>query len=108
MFISNFAIAPSGEVCSELARRVRERRLMFNWSLNELAQRAGIAAITLRKFETTGSCRLDTFVKILETLNATSELQDVLTSSPRSIDDMRAQAAVHTRKHAYRRRTGFP
>ncbi|MDP2751703.1 MAG: hypothetical protein Q8O31_03750 [Rhodocyclaceae bacterium] len=108
MNASHFALALPEEICSELARRVRERRLRFNWSINELARRAGVAAVTLRKFETTGHCRLDTFVKVLETLNALTELQDVLASSPRSIDDMRALDAVRTRKHAYRRRVSSP
>ena len=59
---------------------------------------------TLGNFERTGRCTLETFVSVLEALNATGELQQLLVAPTRSIEDMRAKSAVSARQRAYRKR----
>lgn len=97
----DFAIALPKEVCSELGKRARTRRLMLNLSVEELALRVGISDKTLSHFERTGRCTLETFVRILESLNAQPDLAGVLVTQSRSIEEMRQKAAVSTRQRAY-------
>ena len=99
----DFALALPNEVCSEMGRRARARRVMLNLSVEELALRVGISDKTLGNFERTGRCTLETFVRILEALNALPDLAPVLVTQPRSIEDMRLQAASSIRQRAYTR-----
>lgn len=97
----DFALALPEEVCQEMGKRVRARRVALNVSIDELAQRVGISNHTLGNFERTGRCTLETFVRVLEVLNALPDLAAVLVIQPRSIEDMRQKAAVSTRQRAY-------
>lgn len=99
----NFDLALPDEVCSELGRRTRARRLMLNLSVQELALRVGISDKTLSNFERTGRCTLETFVRILEALNALPDLAPVLVTQTRSIEDMRQKAASSIRQRAYKK-----
>ena len=102
----DFSIALPHEVCSELGQRVRTRRLALNLPTQELAARVGVSDKTLRNFEQTGRCTLDTFVRVLETLNALADMQDVLMTPITSIQDMRqalAQAKPRQRASSPRR-----
>ena len=75
--------------------------MALNVSVEELAQRVGISSNTLGNFERTGRCTLETFVRVLESLNALPDLASVLVTQTRSIEDMRQKAAVSTRQRAY-------
>ncbi len=97
----DFVIATPDEVSATLGERARARRLMLNLSVEELAARVGISGKTLGNFERTGRSTFETFVRILEALNALADLQNVLVTQPLSIDDMRLKAAVRTRRRAY-------
>lgn len=102
--MADFSLILPHEVCALLGERCRARRLMLNLSVEELAARVGISGKTLSHFERTGRCTLDTFVRVLEALNALPELQDLLLPPTRSIENMRLQAAVHNRQRAYTKR----
>ena len=84
-----------------MGRRARARRVALNVSVEELAQRVGISNNTLGNFERTGRYTLETFVRVLEMLNALPDLASVLVTQTRSIEDMRQKAAVSTRQRAY-------
>ena len=98
----DLSLALPKEVCAELGARARVRRIMLNVSVDALAQRIGVSNKTLGNFERTGRCTLETFVRVLEALNATTELQTVLVTRSRSIEDMRAKVATASRQRAYR------
>ena len=98
----DLSLALPHEICLELGARTRARRLLLNVSVDEMAQRIGLSSKTLGNFERTGRCTLETFVRILESLNATADLQSVLVSQSRTIEDMRAKAEVVGRQRAYR------
>jgi transcriptional regulator with XRE-family HTH domain len=85
------------EVCSELGQRVRARRLALNLPTHELAARVGVSEKTVRNLEQTGRCTLDTFVRVLEVLNALGDLQQVLVTQTRSIEAMRQQALAQAK-----------
>lgn len=76
---------------------------MLNLSVQELALRVGISDKTLSNFERTGRCTLETFVRILEALNALPDLAPVLVTQTRSIEDMRQKAASSIRQRAYKK-----
>jgi transcriptional regulator with XRE-family HTH domain len=97
----DFALALPEEICAELGKRTRTRRLTLNLSVQELALRVGISDKTLSHFERTGRCTLETFVRILESLNALPDLTAVLVTQSRSIEDMRQKAAMNHRQRAY-------
>ena len=97
----DFTLALPEEICQEMGRRARARRVALNVSVEELAQRVGISNNTLGNFERTGRCTLETFVRVLESLNALPDLASVLVTQTRSIEDMRQKAAVSTRQRAY-------
>ena len=97
----DFTLALPEEVCQEMGRRARARRVALNVSVEELAQRVGISNNTLGNFERTGRCTLETFVRVLEMLNALPDLASVLVTQTRSIEEMRQKAAVSTRQRAY-------
>ena len=99
----DFALSLPGEICAELGARARARRVLMNVSVEEMAQRIGVSGQTLSNFERTGKCTLVTFVRVLESLNAASDLQSVLVRQIRTIDDMRAKSALQSRQRAYRR-----
>lgn len=97
----DFSLALPDEVCAELGSRVRARRLQLNISVAELAQRSGLSQPTVSTLERSGRCTLVSFARVLEALNAMSDLQPVLAGKTRSIQEMRANAAVRERKRSY-------
>jgi len=94
----NFSLALPEEICTELGHRVRARRLMLNISAQELGQRAGLSTVTLSNLERTGKCTLETFIRVLEVLGATNDLESVLIMQSHSIEDMKAKEATQSRK----------
>ncbi|MFT3804448.1 MAG: helix-turn-helix domain-containing protein [Burkholderiaceae bacterium] len=104
----DFSLALPTEVCAELGRRARARRVALNVSVEDLAARIGISDRTLRNFEQSGRCTLETFARILEALDALADLEPVLLTQSRTIEDMRQQARARQRKRAYRKQAPPP
>ena len=101
----DFTLSLPDEICAELGSRARVRRIMQNVSVEEMAQRIGVSDQTLSNFERTGKCTLLTFVRIVEALRASNDLQSVLASQITSIEQMRAQYVVEKRQRAYSKRS---
>lgn len=103
-----FALALPDEICLELGSRARSRRILANTSVEDLAAKIGVSPKTVGNFERTGRCTLETFVRILEALNATADLQGVLHVQTRSIEEMRMKAVAAPRQRAYRKSLKAP
>lgn len=58
------------EVAAGLAERARALRLHRGWTQQELADRAGVAVDTLRRFERTGKISLDRLLMVAKVLDA--------------------------------------
>ena len=99
----DFSLALPNEVCVELGQRARARRVALNVSVEDLAARIGISDRTLRNFEQSGRCTLQTFARVLEALNALPDLEPVLLTQSHSIEEMRQHARGRQRKRAYRK-----
>lgn len=63
------------EIATELAGRVRERRLQSEWTQAELAKRAGIAPATYIYFERTGQISLQRLIQIFVVLGLVQEIE---------------------------------
>jgi len=99
--MADFSLALPNEICVELGARSRTRRVSLNISTEEFASRLGVSTKTIGNFERTGRCTLETFIRILEALNATADLQSVLVTQITSIAEMRTKATTATRQRAY-------
>lgn len=104
----DFSLSLPSEICIELGTRARARRVRMNISVEELARRIGVSDQTVSNFERTGKCTLATFVRILESLNATPDLDNILVPETRSIEEMRAKSAAASRQRAYRKVRNAP
>jgi transcriptional regulator with XRE-family HTH domain len=74
----SFSIMPSAAIATELAVRVRNRRLAQNLTLEGLARRSGVALGTLKKFERTGQIALVSFIRLVITLKDEAALENLL------------------------------
>lgn len=104
----DFALLLPDEICAELGARARARRVLINISVEELAQRIGVSDQTVSNFERTGKCTLSTFVRILESLNATPDPDHILVPQTHTIEEMRAKSAAVSRQRAYRKARSAP
>lgn len=91
------------EICAELGARARARRVHMNVSVEEMAYRIGVSDQTLSNFERTGKCTLVTFVRVLQSLNATPDLQEVLARQTRALEGICTEYTVSARQRAYRK-----
>ena len=72
----------------------RAQRLALNLPTHERPARVGMSEKTLRNLK---RCTLDTFVHVLEVLNALGDLQHVLITQTRSIEAMHQQALAQAK-----------
>ena len=86
-----------GEVATQLAERVRDRRLARRWTQAELARRSGVALSTLKLFEHTAQISLDRLLRIAAALDDLDSFAMVFAPPPaRSLAELDA-ASVRPR-----------
>ncbi len=71
---------PPGQVLSELGQRAKLARLRLNLSRQTLAQRSGVPASSIKRFETTGLIGSASLVDILLALDRLDELSHLFGS----------------------------
>ena len=98
-----FTLASQKEIRAELALRLRKQRLAKGLTLSTLASRAGMGVATLQKLEAGKNCTLENFIRAVQALDLTSNLQDVFELKVTSIAQMERQAAQENRKRAPRK-----
>ena len=76
--MTSFSIMSFEDIATELAVRLRNRRLAQNLTLEGLARRSGVALGTLKKFERTGQIALVSFIRLVVTLNDEAALAGLL------------------------------
>lgn len=97
------------DVRKGIARRARARRLTRGWTQAELAERAGLALPTLKKFEHTGLIALERLVRIAAVLDDLAAFTALFApAAARSLDELEARVAEPTRKYGRRRANGTP
>jgi transcriptional regulator with XRE-family HTH domain len=98
----DFTLSTSLEICLELGRRLRARRLMQEWSQMELAQRAGLSVGTIKNLESKGQASLESFVQVVAALGLADDLGELFRMKIASIAAMQ-QAGKANRQRAPRR-----
>ena len=74
----SFNLMASEDIATEMALRLRNRRLAQNLTLEGLARRSGVALGTLKKFERTGRIALVSFIRLVITLKDEAALENIL------------------------------
>lgn len=75
------------EVVLQLGRRLEALRLAQDWRRTTLAERAGVSASTIARFETTGAITLENFARLAWALGRLDELAGLL--SPAAAGSLR-------------------
>lgn len=99
----DFIFSTSEEICQELGKRIRAKRMMLNLTQPEVAQRAGVSKGTVSNIENRGQGTLESLVRVLQALGLTQELQPLFQSRPTSIAQLE-QLERPPRKRVSRKR----
>ena len=82
------------EISKLLASRARALRLLKGWTRNTLAQRAGVTAASLKRFETTGKASLELVLRVALALSRLDEFDKLFGPPPaQSIEELERRAA---------------
>lgn len=99
----NLSLITPHETARQLGQRVRALRLRADWKIETLAERAGVSAMTVRRFETSGRVSLETLLKLALALGRLDEFGELLAApQARSVDEFVARAERPTRKRGRR------
>jgi transcriptional regulator with XRE-family HTH domain len=86
------------EIAEELAKRLRERRLAYVWSREELARRSGVTAASLKRFERNGEISLKSLIKLCFTLHAVDGFDQLLKAEePKTLADLEKGLKIRMR-----------
>ncbi len=85
-----FFLKTPQEISINLAKRLRDLRLLKKWKRSTLAKRSGVTESSLRRFEQTGKVSMENFLKLVQALGRLDEL-DTLLQPPKaqSIDELK-------------------
>lgn len=97
-----FSLFTNNEIRLELARRLREQRLAKNIQVTDLAARAGISTPTLKRFEASGDCTFESFVRLVMALGLATELAGLFVIKAKTIAELE-QTAKKVRRRASRK-----
>lgn len=87
-----------------LAHRIKGLRLDRGWTQQELAERAGLALATYRRFERTGQISLERLLRLAVVLDARAGFDQLFVRSPvQSLAELEQRAERQVRKRGKRR-----
>jgi len=87
-----------------LAGRVKALRLDRGWTQEDLAERAGLALATYRRFERTGQISLERLLRLAVVLDAHSGVDELFRLPPaRSLAELEQRGDRRDRKRGRRR-----
>ena len=101
----DFTFSTHDEVCEELGRRLRVRRMGLNMTQAEVAARAGVSKGTVSNIEKHGQGTLESLVRVLQAMGMTKELQPLFQPRPGSIEQLKHAEEVQERQRVSRKRT---
>ena len=86
--ILSFKLKTPQEIATDIAQRMRDKRLYLNWSQQTLAEHAGVSHGTLKRFEHTGQISLASLLKLALTLKALDGFEALFApeETPTSLD----------------------
>ena len=78
MNATTLSLLGPAEMGKSLAARTKALRLLKGWTRNTLAQRAGVTAASLKRFETTGKASLELVLKVAHAMARLDEFSKLL------------------------------
>jgi transcriptional regulator with XRE-family HTH domain len=79
-------------VLKEVAARARRLRLLQNLKQDEVAERAGVGVMTVKRFEQTGRASIENVLRIAHALRADAGFEELFKTPPyESIDEALAR-----------------
>jgi transcriptional regulator with XRE-family HTH domain len=99
-----FELASASAIGKELGSRIRAQRISQNYSMEALADQAGVSWGTVRNLETKGQASLGSLILIAKALGLTSDLATLFELKVVTISDME-KAARATKRRASAKRT---
>ena len=67
-----------GDIARLLADRLKQRRLDYNWSREELFSRSGVTVASIRRFENKAEISLNRLLQLCFVLHAMDDFENVL------------------------------
>ena len=96
---TTLSLVGPAEMGKSLADRAKALRLLKGWTRNTLAQRAGVTAASLKRFETTGKASLELVLKVAHALVRLDEFGKLFQPpGAQSIEELEQRAARPARK----------
>lgn len=97
------ALCAPKEVATQLAARMMKLRLARDLKRVTLAERAGLSASTIKRFEQTGQITLDNLLKLAMTLGCLDQFAGIFAAPPAtSLAELERRVAVPERKRGRR------
>lgn len=94
MNATTLSLVGPAEMAKLLADRAKALRLLKGWTRNTLAERAGVTAASLKRFETTGLASLELVLKVGHALSRLEEFNGLLKPpAAQSIEELERRAA---------------
>ena len=98
-----FMLRPPHDIARTLAQRTKALRLDRGWTQEEIAERAGIALATYRRFERTGGISLERLLKLAVILDALGGFERLFAAGPaRSLAELERQVERPSRQRGRR------
>jgi transcriptional regulator with XRE-family HTH domain len=96
---ATLSLVGPAEMGKSLADRVKTLRLVKGWKRDTLAERAGVTAASLKRFETTGKASLELVLKVAHALGRLDEFGKLLQPpAAQSIEELERRAAKPIRR----------
>jgi len=88
------------EIMLDIAQKIKKKRLALNHTQEAFALRSGVTLSTYRTFEKTAKGSFETFIAILSSLGAISQLEALLPKAPFSPAEIYKQTVKKERSRA--------
>ncbi len=94
------------EIVQLLCTRLRQERLVHEWTQAELARRAGVGVSTLSNLEAGRNTSVETLVRVAMVLGRTQELTALFTPQLQSLDDIQRLERAKQRQRIREKKHG--
>ncbi len=94
-----FKMKTNDEILIELAKKIKNLRLINNLNQEELAQRSGLSLQTIKNIEKNGSGSISSYVKLIRVLDRIDELDMILQPKIQTLSDLDKIEGVKRIKH---------
>lgn len=93
--MSSYELYTSQEMAQRIANRMRQLRLLHNWTQSTLASRSGVSLGSLRRFEQRGEISFASLLRLAQTLGRMGDFDGILEPSKAiSIEELQKQSQV--------------